>query len=99
MKKNKPLKVSGTAFMGEIHAPYKKLNKVFGKKQNPYEGGDRKTSAEWHHKTKYGPATIYDYKEHKGYGGVNKRHQTNWHVGGKRKEVVGAIQSALNKYK
>ncbi len=89
--------VMGTCLMGLIDVSYKKLVEVFGKPNNLRD--NHKTDAEWLIFTPDGVATIYNYKDGKNYlrkEGLEVEDITDWHIGGKNKQVVHRIRLALN---
>ena len=87
----------GTSLQGRVDISYKELVEVFGQ---PNAGDGYKTEAEWIIMTRYGAATIYDYKEGKTYNGkdgLNKTEITDWHIGGSNQETVKEVLRALGR--
>lgn len=91
-----PFFATGTSLMGRIDVSYKELVNIFGK---PNElGDDYKVDAMWLIFTPDGVATIYNYKDGKNYlgnEGLAIKDITDWHIGGKNKEVVTWIKKAV----
>ncbi len=92
----------GTHLQSEIQTSYADLVKLFGEPERMTEG-DGKTDVEWHLTFQsFGQfeevATIYNWKDGPNYLGpegtpVEKIRE--WHIGGKRGDVVGYIASML----
>lgn len=93
----KKINVGGTCLVGEIVVSYKILKRVFGQ---PTGSDGYKSDAEWEIEFEDGEvATIYNYKDGKNYNGrsgLPKTKITNWHIGGKDKEVVERIEILIN---
>lgn len=97
---NKPSKhVVGTGLAGYVECSYDHLVNMFGEPVIKTDG--YKTSAEWHVEVRLndvlqGVASIYDYKEHKGYREDGKETQdiTHWHVGGKM-GIAGEVMAFI----
>ena len=92
--------VNGTSLQGYVNVDYATLVDVFGPEHS--EGDAYKTDAEWELQFSNGVvATIYNYKDGKNYcgaAGLAKQHITDWHVGGKSKAAVTAVEQALRQY-
>lgn len=93
---NKPSRhVIGTGLAGYLDCTYDHLVNLFG--EPTIKTDEYKTSAEWHIEVRtndvlQGVASIYDYKQHKGYceDGVETHEIDEWHVGGKM-GIAGAV--------
>lgn len=92
---------SGTHSIGNILANYDDIVAVYGK---PFTRlPENKIDVQWVVKTKYGVATLYNYKDGKAYlgeKGLDIRAITQWHVGGSGhgKAVFEEIQTAIQNY-
>ena len=89
------ININGTSLQGYINCSYDDLTKALG---YPLEEGfdDYKSDAEWQIEfDDYGTvATIYNYKNGKNYlgdQGLNLCDITQWHVGGRRPEIVERV--------
>lgn len=94
----RPYFATGTSLQGYINVDYKKLVEVFGEPNGEDDG--YKVDSEWIIFTLAGVATIYNYKDGKNYlgeEGLEVEEITDWHIGGKDKEVVEWITRAINK--
>jgi hypothetical protein len=80
--------LEGTYFQGHLLAFWDELIDRFG---HPHFSGDGdgKTRAEWVLQTKFGIATIYDFKDKD----LQLKHMGTWHVGGTDERVVGYLQA------
>ena len=86
----------GTSLQGYVTVTYERLVATFG--IETYDGDCDKVDAEWEIMTPAGIATIYNYKDGKNYNGVHgkaKENITDWHIGGKNKDVVKYVLKAL----
>jgi len=94
----KEIDVDDTCLVGQIVVSYKTLKRIFGK---PTDSDGYKSDAEWEIEFEGGQvATIYNYKDGKNYNGRSgtpKTKITDWHIGGRTKEVVELIQIVINK--
>ena len=95
MRINKPsINTNGTSLQGYINCSYDDLTKALG---YPLEEGfdDYKSDAEWQIEFNDGTvATIYNWKNGKNYlgdQGYNLCDITQWHVGGRRPEIVERV--------
>ena len=82
----------GTSLQGEINISYQDLVSVFGEPNTKNDG--YKTDAEWIGTIDGEVFTIYNYKSGKNYlgkDGLEVEEITEWHIGGKQKEVVKKI--------
>lgn len=92
----------GTHLQSELQVSYADLVKLFGEPE-PHVKGDGKTDAEWHLTFQsFGQfeevATIYNYKDGPNYLGAEGtpvEQIRDWHIGGRRGDVVGYIASML----
>ena len=90
----------GTCLQGYVQCSYKHLIEVLGE---PLSGGydDRKSDAEWVllvGKDKE-VVTIYNYKDGKNYcgeKGLDVEDIEEWHIGGKKKEIVALVKNILS---
>lgn len=92
-----PFHAGGTSLQGYVDVSYDKLVKTFGEPNA--QGDGYKTDAEWIVFTPAGVSTIYNYKDGHNYNdgaGLDVESITDWHIGGKSKEVVEWIEKALN---
>lgn len=76
----------GTYLLGHLYASWDDLIDRFG---HPHMVGDGKTRAEWVLQTKFGIATIYDFKDQD----LKLEHMGRWHVGGTDERVVCYLQA------
>lgn len=94
---NKKINAIGTCLQGEVTASYNLLCSLF---LSSLGGDGYKVDAEWRIQFEDGlVATIYNYKDginYCGSDGTPKEDITEWHVGGKTKEVVRRINDILN---
>lgn len=83
--------------MGEITVPYTRLVELFG---SPDGGDGYKTDAEWVLTLPGGiVVTIYNWKNgpaHCGSAGTPVEAIRNWHVGGKKREVLYLLGQIIN---
>lgn len=89
---------SGTYLQGEMNISYQNLVNTFGEPNGKTD--EYKVDAEWIIQTPAGVATIYNYKTGKNYlgdEGEEVENITDWHIGGKNKEVVDYILQELKK--
>lgn len=86
----------GTSLQGYVSVSYHELLSKFGE---PTVGDAYKIDAEWEILFDDGKvATIYNWKDGKNYNGpdgLDVRYITNWHIGGRDKEVVSRVQELL----
>jgi hypothetical protein len=87
---------NGTSLVDYIEASYELLVETFGE---PNDVGDGyKIDAEWLIFTPDGVATMYNYKDGKNYNGddgMEVKDITDWHIGGRSKEVAKWIVKAI----
>ena len=93
---DKNINVGGTSLMGYITVTFAQLVDVFGE---PGENDGYKTDAEWEIEFADGKvATIYNWKNGHNYNGCDGEDVediTDWHIGGKDKNVVELVGQAL----
>jgi hypothetical protein len=78
-----------------IEVSYARLVEAFGQPNAPAEELDPdKVSAEWLLATSEGPTWVYNWLPATGY--QTPETTTQWHIGGKRTEVVSRVAEALN---
>jgi len=85
----------GTCFQGCVNTTYAKLVEVFGEPNCNNDG--YKVDAEWGGTIDGHEFTIYNYKDGKNYNGDDGLvvdEITDWHIGGREKDVADLI----NKY-
>ena len=96
-----PVEVNGTCLQGEITISYEQLLKVFGEETS--NGDGYKVDAEWAGIIDGHVFTIYNWKDGKNYNGsegMEIEDITDWHIGGKSKEVVALLTTYItNKLK
>ena len=91
--------IGGTHLVGEVETTHFNIVRIFGE-PNPELGDSLKTDAEWTLMTPAGVATLYNWKDGKNYlgdEGTETADITNWHIGGKSKDVVNYVVGALFK--
>jgi hypothetical protein len=86
----------GTSLQGYVSVSYHELLSKFGE---PTGSDGYKSDAEWELLFDDGKvATIYNWKDGKNYNGpdgLDVRYITNWHIGGRDKEVVSRVKTIL----
>jgi hypothetical protein len=91
--------INGTSYQGEVVVTYDILVAIFGE---PIDSDRYKVDAEWNIIFENGEvATIYNYKNGKNYlgdDGLDVKNITDWHIGGKSKDVVTYIQDIIKDY-
>jgi hypothetical protein len=86
----------GTHLVGYINLTYKQLVKYFGRPNFDDISGDDKVKIEWEIMFADGTvATIYDWKNYDMSNDEVKERETNWHIGGNRKDAVKKIKSVI----
>jgi hypothetical protein len=81
----RPQDSEGTYLQGHLRASWDALIDRFG---HPHLASD-KSRAVWVLQTKYGIATVYDFKDQD----LKLEHMGFWHVGGTDERVVGYLQA------
>jgi hypothetical protein len=79
---------NGTWLVGSVTARYAELERAFGQ---PYVAGHGKSRVEWCLQTRYGVATIYDWKCPE----IDLENLDHWNVGGTDDRVAEYLQSLL----
>ena len=84
----------GNGYAGEFEASYDELVTALGLGIGP--SSDEKADAQWVLKFEDGSiATVYNYKTGPAYGGPPVQQNTDWHIGGKSRNVVLRVIEAL----
>tara|TARA_B100001250_G_C19768872_1_gene776126 strand:- start:1116 stop:1436 length:321 start_codon:yes stop_codon:yes gene_type:complete len=96
MKKSN--KWEGTSLQGRVEMPYEAMVRIFGEPHFLGGEGD-KTDVEWCFEEADMVFTLYNWKDgvcYNGSEGYPIKFLSNWHIGGKTKDVFYLVEQIIN---